>query len=72
MTGKPMHTTSKERMVPELTFSSECTLQLSITDLKAKWQPIRYTALQVKNSRRSTSAINPVTMENTNTSHLKT
>ena len=50
MTGEPMHTTSKERMVPELRFSSECTSQLSQTASKVQWpscfnfscvQPIR-------------------------------
>ena len=34
MTGKPAHTPSKERMVPELMFSSECA---PIIDLKVKW-----------------------------------
>ena len=33
MTGEPMHTASKERMVPELTFSSERVTQLSITEV---------------------------------------
>ena len=37
MTGEPTHTTSKERMEPELMFSSERVPQLSSTDLKVKW-----------------------------------
>ena len=37
MTGEPTLTTSKERMAPELIFSSEHVPQLSITDSKVKW-----------------------------------
>ena len=37
MTGEPTHTVSRERMAPELMFSSERASQLSITDSKAKW-----------------------------------
>ena len=36
MTGEPLHTTSKERMAPELMFSSEHVPQLSITK-QMKW-----------------------------------
>ena len=32
MTGEPMHTASKERMAPELMFSSECASQISNTE----------------------------------------
>ena len=35
-TGEPMHTASKERMVPELMFLSERTPQVSITNSKVK------------------------------------
>ena len=74
-----MHTTSKERMAPEVMFLIKRMSQLSITDSKVKW-PLRFvfsyvrpvTALQIKNSRRNASAINPVTMENTDDSHLHT
>ena len=54
-------------MAPEIMFSTECMSQLSITDSKVKW-PLRFAfsyALQTKNNRRSSSAINPVTTENT-------
>ena len=37
MTGEPMHATSKERMVPELMFSSERAAQLSNTASKVQW-----------------------------------
>ena len=37
MTGEPMHTASKERMTPELMFSSERMPQLSKTVLKVQW-----------------------------------
>ena len=74
MIGKPVHTAPKERIAPELMFSSKRALLLSTTDTKVKWlfcfdfsyvQPTMYSAIQMKNSIRSTSAINPVTKENT-------
>ena len=34
MTGEPIHTASKERILPELMFSSE---QVPLTDAKVKW-----------------------------------
>ena len=37
MTSEPTHTASKERIVPEVIFSTEHMPQLSITDLKKKW-----------------------------------
>ena len=37
MTGEPMHTVSKERMAPELMFSSERMPQLSKTASKVQW-----------------------------------
>ena len=37
MTGEPTHTASKERMVPELMFSSERVPQLSQTASKMQW-----------------------------------
>ena len=37
MTGEPAHTASKERMVPEVMFSTEHMSQISITDSKVKW-----------------------------------
>ena len=37
MTGEPMHTASKEKLVPELMFLSERTPQLSISDSQVKW-----------------------------------
>ena len=65
MTGEPTHTASKERMAPQLMFSSEHAPQLSKTASKVQW-PLRfafsyiylarYTALQMKNNRRSASA----------------
>ena len=42
MTGEPAHTTSKERMMPEINFKSEHAPQLSITDLKVKC-PLHFT-----------------------------
>ena len=42
MTGEPTHTTSKERMVPELMFLSERVPQLSKTTSKVQW-PLRFT-----------------------------
>ena len=73
MTCEFMHTASKEWMAPEVMFSTELMPQISITDSKVKWllyftfsyvQPItqRY---KWTTGRRSTSAINPVTMKNT-------
>ena len=41
MTGKPTHTTSKERMAPELMVSSEHAPQLSQTASKVQW-PLRF------------------------------
>ena len=76
MTGEPTHTASKERMAPELMLSSERTLQLSITDSKVKWLLhfafIYFSPLQMKNSTRSVSAINPVAPENTGDSTITT
>ena len=62
-------------MAPELMFLSERAPQLlitaGITDSKAKWLlHIHYTVLQSNNNTRSASAINPVTTENTDDSHL--
>ena len=37
MTGEPTHTASKERMAPELMYSSERVPQLSKTALKVQW-----------------------------------
>ena len=63
MTSEPTHTSSKERMAPELMFSSERTHQLSNTASKVQWplclafscaQPV--TTLQMKSSRKSVSA----------------
>ena len=41
MTGEPMHTTSKEWMVPELMFSSQHAPQLTITE--SYWLESEYT-----------------------------
>ena len=41
MTGEPTHAASKERMVPELMFSSEHAPQLSQTASKVQW-PLRF------------------------------
>ena len=64
MIGEPTLTTSKERMVPELIFSSECMPQLSkncfesavAIMLRFQLCSAHYTALQMKNSTRSASA----------------
>ena len=74
MTGEPAHITSKERMVPELMFLSERAPQLSVESevaitLRYQLCSAHYTVLQTKNSRRSTSAINPATTKNTDDSH---
>ena len=63
MTGEPTHTTSKERMAPELMFSSErvpmhaaikyCFESAVAITLCFQLCSPRYTALQKKNSRRS-------------------
>ena len=42
MTGEPVHTASKERMAPELMFSSERAPQLSKPALKVQW-PLLFT-----------------------------
>ena len=52
MTGEPTHTASKERMVPELIFSSEHMPQISKTASKVQW-PLHFAfsyvqALQIK------------------------
>ena len=75
MTGEPVHTASKERMAPQLMLSSECVSQLSITDSKVKCD--HYVSLSAlfsplhsattNNSKRSTSAFNPVTVKNIQT-----
>ena len=64
-TGEPMHTTSKERIAPDLMFLSECIPQLSITDWTVKWPPALLSAMfsllcctTNESSRRSTSAVN--------------
>ena len=67
MTSEPMHTASKERMVPELLmFSFGCTPQLfeSAVAITLHFQlcSAHYTALHTKNNRNA-SAINPVTMK---------
>ena len=63
---------SKERIL-ELTFSSEYVPHLSITDSKVGWLLLAiFSLLQAKNSRRSASAINPVTTKTIDDSHLQT
>ena len=62
MTGEAVHTTLEERMVPGLLFTSECVPQLSITEI-AKWFVFsyvsdRYTAIQMKNTKKRTSVTN--------------
>ena len=42
MTGEPVHTASKERMVSEVLFLTERIPQLSITELKVNW-PLCFT-----------------------------
>ena len=64
MTGEPTHTTSKERMAPELMFSFEHTPKLSIIDLKVKWL-----CSAITQRYKDASAINPVTTEH---AHLQT
>ena len=63
MTGEPTHTTSKERMAPELMFSSACapTIKNSFESalanmLRFQLCSARYTALHTKNSRGSAFA----------------
>ena len=46
MTGKPTHTTSKERMMQKLMFSSERTPQLSNIASKVQW-PLRFAFTQL-------------------------
>ena len=75
MTGKPAQGTPKKRMVPYLMCSSECTPNYQLSKkcmaIMLEFQPysVHYTALQMKNIMRSTSAINPVTMENMDDFH---
>ena len=74
MTGEHMHTTSKERMVSEIMFSTEHAPKLKSEvayTLHFQLCSARFTALQMKNSRRTASAINPATTENTDNSHLQ-
>ena len=59
-------------MAPGLLFLSEHMLQLSIINSKVAITlhfQLCYPALQMKNTTRRTSAINPVTMENSDNSH---
>ena len=63
MTGEPTHSASKERMAPELMFSSEHATAItnyfeSTVAITLRFQlcSARYTALQTKNSKRSLSA----------------
>ena len=64
-------------MVPESMFSSERASQPSITDWRVEW-PLRFAfsyfqlVAQMKNSRRSASAINPVTKKNKDNLHSPT
>ena len=69
MTAEPTHTALEEGMVPGLLFLSKRALQLSITEI-AKWSlcfvfsyvcSACYTVLEMKNTMRRTSAVNPVT-----------
>ena len=69
------HTASKERNVPELMSLSACVSAIinywvesevaNYTLLSVTVGSARYTVPQPKNSRRSASAINPITKENT-------
>ena len=69
------HTASKERTVPEIMSLSECVPSIinywvesevaNYTLLSVTVGAACYTVLQPKNSRRRTSAINPITKENT-------
>ena len=60
MTGEPMYTASKERMVPELMFSSpaikNCFESAVVITLCFQLCSARYTVLQTKNSRISAFA----------------
>ena len=47
MTGESMHTTSKERMAPELMFSSERAPHQSKTASKVQW-PLHFTFSYVR------------------------
>ena len=72
--GELMPNASKERMVPELMFSFKHVPQPSITDSKSEVAitlhfQLCYTVLQMKKSRKNTSAINPVTMKNADKLH---
>ena len=69
------HTAPKERTVPELVSKAACVSAIinywvesevaNYTLLSATVGSACYTVLQPKNSRRSASAINPITKENT-------
>ena len=76
MTGEPTHTASKERIAAEVMFSSERTQLLTQSEVASPLHfqlcSARYTGLQMKSSRRSVSAINPFTTENTDDSRLQT
>ena len=69
MTGEPTHIASKVMMAPELMFLSErvpqainyCFESAVAITLHFQLCSASYTAIQMKNSRRSASAINPVT-----------
>ena len=50
MTGGAMHTASKERMMPEVMFLTECVPQLSIADFKLKW-PLQFAFSYVWSAR---------------------
>ena len=74
MTGEPVHIASIERIAPEVIwFLSERVPQLSINEVAITLLcSAHYTGLQMKESRRSTSAINPVTMKNMDDLHAPT
>ena len=75
MTGEPTHTASKERMTPEVMFSTEHVPQLSITGSKVKW-PLCFAFSYVQPvsqhyKRRTVGEVPLVTKENMDNSHLQ-
>ena len=62
-----MHAASNKRMVPEIMFSTECIpwqREVVIIRFICSHASVQYTALQMKSSARSISAINPDATEN--------
>ena len=63
MTGKPMHTASKEKMAPRTPVVNYCLKSEIPIMLRCQLYSTHYAALQIKNYSKSTSAVKVATMK---------